>query len=482
MYRDAQPAWHRDVKWMSGILLVLALGAAVLFFSLAQITDRSRAEPLLQEILDLTLLPGSEPDHLVQVRSGLEWSPGEPLQLLPAVDVFADSTELPDFDVAGAVNRIAGVLAERTVTEGTEGALTLVAPSEFASQLRSAFEDTVPRLSEAMIADAMLPAGLADGSRFANWPLQAVQNPGEPVQPVVGVFVFLDPDRLDGLTTRQIAELVVARLSERVLGQGLAATQEAITNGTLALLLEQSVQDDVRAALHDLFSTLLVNHEDEIGARLEQSRAILEGTQDETPQGLAGLLTAEQRAGMTQEEVNRQVLAALAERAYDGGGRSVLGVMTETDQASRIASVVPLLDALSERANNRYTRWTWFTGAAALLFLTVLVAFSRGLARLANPGIAISLAAAGGSLLFTRLAAGLGGLGTVGLPVSVRTEGLFAHLFGLLAYLGTNLPRDAVPLLVRNHLIVLGVGAALLLLALLARLIRLVRPRRRSWL
>ena len=482
MYRDGQPAWHRDVKWLSGILLVFALGAAVLFFSLAQITDRARAEPLLREILELTLVPGSEPDQLVQVRSGLDWSPGEPLQLLPAVDVFADTTELPDFDVDGAVNRIAGVLAERTVADGTEGALALVAPSEFETQLRSAFEDTVPRLSEALIADAMLPAGLADGSRFANWPLQAVQNPGEPVQPVVGIFVFLDPDRLEDATTRQIAELVVARLSERVLGQGLATTQEAITNSTLSLLLEQSVQNDVRSALHELFTTLLVNHEGEISARLEQSRAVLEGTEDDTPQGLAGLLPADQRAGMTPEQINQQVLSALAERAYEGGGSAVLSVMTETDQASRIAAVVPLLDALSERANGRYTRWTWFTGAAALLFLTILAAFSRGLSRLANPGIAIALAAAGGSLLFTRLAAGLGSLGMVGLPVSVRSEGLFAHLFGLLAYLGTNLPRDAVPLLVRNHLVVLGIGAALMVIALLARLFGFLRPRRRSWL
>lgn len=482
MYRNTQPAWYRDAKWMSGILLVLTLAPAILFFSLAQITERQRAEPLLQEILELTLLPDAGADRLVAVRTGLEWSPDEPLQLMPSVDVFADPTELNDFDVESAINRIAGVLAERTVVDGTEGALALVAPSEFETQLRSAFESTVPQLAESLISDAMLPAGLADGSRFANWPLQALQSPGEPVQPVVGVFIFLDPDRLEGLPSRQIAELVVTRLSERVLGQGLVVTQEAITNDTLELLLVQSVQESVRPALHDLFTTLLVSHRNEIADRLDQSRAVLQGTEATAPAGLAGLISADERADLTAEQANNQVLAALAERAYEGGGRAVLEVLTEADQASRMAAVTPLLDALDARANGRYTRWAWLTGAGALLFLGLLVVFSRGLSRLVNPGLAVAVAAAGGSLLFTRLAAGLGGIGTVGLPVSVRSEGLFAHLFGILAYVGTNLPSEAVPLLVRNHLIVLGVGAALLVIALLLRMFRFVRPRRRSWL
>ena len=483
MYRDVQPAWHRDVKWASGILLVVALAAATLFFSLSQITVRERSEPLLHEVLELTLLPGAEAAQTVAVRRGIEWEPGQRLQLLPGVDVYADPTEIPDFGADDAVSRIAGVLAERTIRQGSEGARAMVSEPVLDAQLQTAFDGPVPRMVHALIGDAMLPAGLADGSRFANWPLQAVQNPGEPVQPVVGVFVYIDPNRLQGLPAREIAELVVARLAERVLGQGLQAAEEAITNPTLEQLLVQSVEGDARVALHELFSTLLVPYREELTNRLEETRTILEGDEEvAAPHGLLGLIPAEELAELDPDEVNEQILTALAERAYDGGGAGVLTVLTETDQASRVASVTPLLTALSAQAHARYVRWTWITGIAALIFLALLVGFSRGTARLANPGFAIALAAAGGSLLFTRLAAGLGSLGSVGLPVSVRSEGLFAHLFGLLAYLGTNLPRDAVPLLVRNHLVVLGVGVGLLVLALLARVFRMLRPRRRSLL
>ena len=482
MYRDVQPAWHRDVKWASGILAVLTLAAATLFFSLSQISERERAQPLIHEILELTLLPGAEDAPTVEVRRGIEWTPGEPLQLLPGVEVYADPTEIPDFAPADAISRIAGVLAESTIREGTEGARALVSAPVLDAQLQDAFDGTVPRMVHALLADAMLPAGLANGSRFANWPLQAVQNPGEPVQPVVGIFVYVDPNRLEGLPAREIADLVVLRVAERILGQGLQAAEEAITNPTLEQILVQTVESDVRSALHEFFSTLLVPYREELASRLEQTRTVLEGEEAPAPDGLLGLIPPEELADMDPEEVNAQILTALAERAYDGGGPGILSVLTETDQASRVASVTPLLDALSDRAHARYMRWTWFTGAAAVVFLALLTVFSRGAARLANPGFAIALAAAGGSLLFTRLASGLGSLGAVGLPVSVRTEGLFAHLYGLLAYLGTNLPRDAVPLLVRNHLVVLAVGAGLLVLALLLRIGRVIRPRRRSLL
>lgn len=483
MYRDSHPAWHRDVKWASGVLLVLSLAAATMFFSAAQITERARAEPLLQSVLELTLLPGNDDAAPpVAVRRGMAYEAGEPLQLLPGVDVFADPTEIADFTVAEAISRIAGVLADRTLRDGSEGARALVSAPVLGTQLQDAFDGPIPRMVHAIVANELLPAGLADGSRFANWPLQALQNPGEPVQPVVGIFVFVDPARLQGATSREIAELVVRRLVERVLGQGLAAGEEVVSNQTLRTLLVQTFEDDVREALHEFFSTLLVSHREESRSRLEQARTILEGTESAADQGLLGLIPAEDLAGLDQSEVNEEILGALATRAYEGGGEAVLSVLTESDQASRIAAVVPLIDALSARAHARYVRWTWFVGAPALLFLTLLIAFSKGAARLVNPGFAIALSAAAGALLFVRLASGLGSLGTVGLPLSVQSEGLFAYLFGLVAYVGANLPGDAIPLFVRNHLIVLGVGGGLLVLAALLRIVQWLRPRRRSLL
>ncbi len=101
---DRSPGWFRDAKWLSGLLLVLALAAATLFFSLAQLTARTRALPLIESVLQLTLLPEGLDGPAVTVRQGIDYQPGEPLQLLPGVEVYADATEIPTFSIDAAPN------------------------------------------------------------------------------------------------------------------------------------------------------------------------------------------------------------------------------------------------------------------------------------------------------------------------------------------------------------------------------------------
>ncbi|MCH7484669.1 MAG: hypothetical protein IIA90_05915, partial [Chloroflexi bacterium] len=41
-----RPGWQIDLKWVAGIFACVAIVAAGVLFSLAEITERGRAEPL----------------------------------------------------------------------------------------------------------------------------------------------------------------------------------------------------------------------------------------------------------------------------------------------------------------------------------------------------------------------------------------------------------------------------------------------------
>lgn len=481
MYRDQTPAWYRDAKWLSGLLLVLSLAAGLVFFSLAQLSARSRAVPLLERILELTLLPGGVETSAIAVRQGVSYTPGERLQLLPGVEVYADPTEVAAFTVGEAQSRIAGVLAEAVIAGGTRNALALMSDVRFGEQLRLAFEGPVPQIVRARLESAMLPSGLDNGSRLADWELQALQKPGEPVQPVVGVFIRTDPARLRTMNDREIGELVVAGLADQVLAEGLGSAQALVTNSNLQQRLTSTVQQEVRESLHSLFTALLLGHQDTIALRLEQAQAAL--AEEEAPaDGLFGLVSAAELQGLTPEQANQVVLSRLAERAYGGGRTALASAITDPQQEARVASIAGLIDGLTSEAQQRYMQLTWLFGVLSFILLVALVLFSEGWGRLVNPGIALSFAAAAGTLLFTRLASALQGMAEVGLPTGVRVDGVFGYLAGLIAYVGSTMPDSALEVLIRNHLVVLAAGGALIVLSVLIWLGRLLRPRRRSYL
>jgi hypothetical protein len=482
MYRgESNPAWFRDVKWVGALLLVASLAAATLTFSLTQLTAEGQGTALLRQVLQLTLLPEGVDEGAVEVRQGVDFRPGEALTLLPGVEVFADATEVGVFRAEDAVGRIAGVLADGLVQSGTTGAYALVTNAGLRDQLDQAFAGPVPLIVRSRLAAALLPSGLEDGSRLADWPTQAVQNPGELVQPIVGVFVYADPAELRELSNRSIGNLVVDRLAETVLDEGLAAAQATITNSNLLARLTSAVDEEARADLHGLLRTVLTGRQGEIASRLEQAQAVLVERESE-PQGLLGILSAEQLAGLSPEQANARVLSALAERSYAGGTPALAALLTEPDQAARLDSVTSLVDGLSLNARNRYLRQTWIFGLASLLFAAVVAGFSSGWGRLVNIGLAVAFSAAGGAALFWQIANLTERAVGAALPGGVRSEGVFAYLRGLLAYVGANTPQTAFDLLLRNHLVVLAVGAGVVVIALLIRLLGAMRPRRRSLL
>ncbi|HZJ09314.1 MAG TPA: hypothetical protein VFD39_06430 [Trueperaceae bacterium] len=480
MYRtERQPAWQRDITWVSGVLLALAVMAGTLLFTQVQLASPERGVDVIRGILQLTLQPGGSASAELGVRAGSSYQAGQPLTLLPGVGVFADPTEVPTFTVDAAIGRIAGVLTGQLIAGGSQSMLTTVSDPVLREQLEAAVNGPIDSLVRGSLESEMLPAGLDDGTRLADWEAQAAGDPGEPVQPVVGVFVYESPTAVARMTAREIGVNVIGQLSDTVMAEGLDAALALVTNSNLRARLNAGVNSRARAEIHGLLVALLLGRSTEIAGRLDEAARVLAGDETESD-ALSGLLPASQLAGLSPEEADAAVLDALAERAYDGGSTLAAAQLTNPEQGERVRGVAPLIDAFTAQARTRYTTWLILTGVLAVLLLGLVIGFSRGLMRLSNAGIAIVLGAAAGAFLFDRARRLLPE--DAALPAGPLVQGVFSALSGTLAYIVTALPGDVVALALRNHLVLLLIGASLILLALVLWLLRGVRPRRRSFL
>lgn len=478
MYRtERQPAWQRDVAWASAVLLALTALLGTLFFSLSQLSNSESGPAAERSILRLTLRPGGA-GSLVEVRTGAGYLAGQPLMLLPGMQVFADATEVPDFAVSDAVSRSAGVLADRLVAGGRGALLEMLSNDALSRQFELALGGPVQPLMATSITAEMLGGGIDDGSRAADWPTQAASNPGQPVQPLVGVFVTFPVNQVQNMSDRQIGAAIVDRLTENVMEGGLQQALALITNDNLRTRLTRGVDTVARARLHELFTTMLMGSEAEMESRLAEAKAALAGSEQESD-SLTSLLPASELAGLSPAQAEERVLEALAERAWRGGGALAAAQLTRSEQVERVSAAAPVLDLFSADANRRYLLWTWLAGLAALLLVVLLVAGSRGMLRLVNPGLALLLGAGLGALAIYRLDQTLPA--AAGLPAGAGAQGVFAALGGLFAHAVRSLPAEAVQLPLRNYLIVGGVGAALIALALVLWLVSGIRPRRRSF-
>jgi len=480
MYRtERQPAWQRDITWASGVLLALAVMVGALLFTQAQLASPDRGVAVIRGILQLTLQPGGAGSGDLGVRAGSSYQPGQPLTLLPGVEVYADPTEIPSFTGEAAIGRIAGVLTGQLITGGSQAMLSAVGEPTLRAQLEAAVSGPIDTLMRASLEAEMLPSGLDDGTRLADWPAQAAANPGEPVQPVVGVFVYESANAVARMTAREIGVFVVGSLSDTVMAEGVDAALALVTNANLRARLDAGVNSRARAEVHGLLVSMLLGRSAEIEARLAEASQVLAGEEPDSD-ALSGLLPASQLAGLSPEEANAAVLDALAQRAYQGGSALAAAQLTTPEQASRVRGVAPLIDAFSAQARARYTTWLVFTGVLAVVLLALVVGFSRGLMRLSNAGLAVLLGAAAGAFLFDRARRMLPE--EAALPAGPLVQGVFSALSGTLSYIATSLPGDLVSLALRNHLVLLLIGASLILLALVLWLLRGVRPRRRSFL
>lgn len=479
MYRtERQPAWQRDITWASGVLLAVTVLVGTLLFTQMQLASPERGVPIIRGIVQLTLQPGGDAATGLGVRAGSTYQAGQPLMLLPGLDVYADSTEIPGFTVDQAIGRAAGVLTGRLIDGGSSALLASVSDPTLSAQLRTAVDGPIAAMMRAALESEMLPSGLDDGSRLADWPAQAAANPGSLVQPIVGIFVYESPTRLATMGLRAIGVSVVGQLSDMVMAEGMGAALAQVTNANLRARLEDGAGTDARASIHQLLVAILAGRSDEMAARLAEANAVLAGEQDDDD-ALSGLLPASQLAGLSPEQANDAVLDALAQRAYQGGGELAAAQLTRPEQASRLRGVAPLIDGYTAAAQGRYRTWTVAAGVLGLLLLVLIIGFSRGLSRLANPGLAIALGAAAGAVVFELARRNLPAEAT--LPAGAQVQGVFGALTGLVSYAASVLPDTLVTLGRTNHVAMLILGGALIVLGLLMWLLRGVRPRRRSF-
>lgn len=478
MYRtERQPAWQRDIAWASAVLLVLTVLAGTQLFTQAQLSTQSTGTEVIRSVLSMTLQPsGAEPAE-VGVRAGASYQAGQPLTLLPGLEVFADATEIPGFTVEGAVGRIAGVLTDRLITSGSQTLLASIGDPVIAGQFQTAVNGPVAALMRGALEAEMLPSGLDDGSRMADWRAQQAANPGNLVQPIVGIFVYESPNRLAQMNARQIGVSVIGQLADQVLEEGLASATALITNQNLGVRLQTGVDVVARSQIHQLFGSLIAGRAGELESRLAEARAVAAGQAESETSGLSGLLPASQLAGLTPEQANEAVLDALAQRAYQGGSAIAAAQLTRPEQATKVRGVGGVIDAFSARAHGRYTGWTTMAGVIALVLAALLVGFSRGALRLVNLGLALAIAVAPGAWLFSRLGDWLPQVSS--LPAGAQAQGVLGAISGLTGFAYSNLPTEIVSLAARNHLYALLFAGVLVVLALLLWLMQGMRPRRR---
>lgn len=478
---NRNPLWFTDAKWFSAILLTLLAVMAALSFVLGRATESIAIRPVTERILALALVP-DEAQQAVAVREVSSYVAGQPLELLPGTGIYADPTEIPSFTVLQAQNRIAGVLTEEIMNEGVTQALQQVQGSVLGPQLDAAVAGPITQLVRAQLAAALLPAGLDNGSRMADWRLQARQRPGQPVQPIVGVFVQADAARLETLSAAEIGGLVVDGVADTLLAEGLPAARELISNAALLQRLEDTAAGPVRSSLHGLLVTVLLGYSAELDGRLTEAQAVLRDQAAATPAqgGIPGLIPEAELAGLTVAQANERIIAQLAGRAWLSGSSGVLAVITDPAQVSRVQQVSWLLDALSEQAHRSWLRSAWLYGSAALVLAVLLAVFSSGWGRLLNPGIAITLAAGSGALLSRWLVAWQQSLGSASLPAAGAADGVLGQLSALLRFVMASLPQATLPAIARDYLLVTAFGAALIVISVLGWLFQVFRPRRRS--
>ena len=478
--RNRNPGWRADVKWLAGIVLAIAATAAAALFCLALLSRPASGSQVLAGILRPVLL--GEDGSRIAARSESEFTPGGPLQLLPGLEISLDPTELADFDAEQAQNRIAGVMTSLLREGGRDGVLALASDSQLLRQLSGALDGPVKQLVSAQLGAALLGAGLADGSRMADWRTQAANNPGAPVQPLVGVFVRAPASVVEDLSAAGIGQLAIDGLAEEFLVGGEAAARDLLANPNLLALYDGAVAGPLASGLHGLFRALLLGFATEIGERIEAAQQQLTASSEDQGIGAGlgqGLLSQGELAGLSVAEANELLLGRLAERVHEGGPQVLDSLLADQGQQAAARQAAPLLQRFTAEAAAGYMRLAWLAAFVSLLFALLLVGVSGGRGRLANPGIALLVAGLPGLLLTDWLGRQASGLAArAGL---FSGQGFIADTWEGIRSLILAVPAELLTAARLPWLCVAAAGAFMLLLVLIVWLAPFAGTRRRRF-
>ncbi len=471
---ERRSTWQHDVRWLAALLLVVVVAAAAAASSLTRLTAATQIEPLAREVLTLAVGPSDEMVRLAP--SGAGYQVGSPLEVLPGVPAQLDPSEILTFDVETAVSRVAGVLTERYLSVGGAGTWSEVEDGAWRQVLERVDVAVLRPILVSALQGPLFEVGIGDGSRAANWPQQAAQNPGEAGQPLVGVFVTVPPLALQGRSAREIGELVVAELAEVVASEGADAARVLVTNPNVTAALERALSGPVRDTLHAALQAVVASREAEIAARLADARDVLAGS---TParDPWAGLVDSGDFGRLDTAERRERVLQELAQRAILGGSAAVLAALPESGVRQRVMRAAPVLDLLDRGTHRQARTWAWTLGVVAVLLTVIVVLTADGFGRVTWPGLAWLLGAAPGlaAAWFWRDLAPMEVW-----PGSPALEGVWANLVDTLRLALGQLSTTAAETVLWAHLVPAGIGAAFVLIGVTGWLGAQLRPTRRG--
>ena len=471
---ERRPAWQHDVRWLATLLLLVAVALGAAASSLARLTAPATVEPLARELLTLAVGPTDIVPRLVPSTTGYE--AGAPLALLPGVPAEADASEIPVFDTAAAVSRVAGVLAERFLADGGPATWVSIEDPTWRDVLEAVDEAVLRPLLVGALQGPLFAVGVGDGTRVANWPQQAQQNPGQPVQPLVGVFVTVPPLALQGRSPREIGELVVVELAQVVADEGGAAALDLVTNPNVNAALRSALDGPARVDLHAALEALVASRAGEVETRLADARAVLAGgTPASDP--WAGLVDPDDLGRLDTAERRDSVLDALAQRAALGGSEAVLASLPESGVRERAVRASAVLDAVDRAAHRQARSWSWVLGVVAVLLTLIVVLTADGFGRVTWPGLAWLLGAGPGvaAAWFWRELVPLEAW-----PSSPAVEGVFTVLLDTVRLALAQLGHVAAETVLWAHVVPAGIGAAFVLIGVTGWLGAQLRPARRN--
>jgi hypothetical protein len=271
MRNPGRSAWQVDVTWAAALLAWAAIAVATAAGMAARATAPDLGPTLHTALLDAAFVEEADAPTLVAEEPVIQLT--DPFEPIPGAGVAVALAELPELTVDGVRGRVAAALAGARL----QGSAWLdgVTDPALADELRALDAAVLRPLAEAELRRALYPLGLDDGSRAADWATQAQRNPGQPVQPIVGVFVRLPVNQVQGAGPLLVGERVVAGLTGFLLDGGRPAAEAALANAQLSQALAAALDGPLPAAWRDALDAALRDRDRALAARLTTLRAVV---------------------------------------------------------------------------------------------------------------------------------------------------------------------------------------------------------------
>ena len=120
-----RPSWQIDLKWVAGIFACVAIVVSGVLFSLAEITERGRAEPLSAAFVAFLVDNRVTDDEFEAVQAQAATDPSSTISLSP-LGVEVPGSQIAGLDSEATSLLFAGELAAVLYAEGTEAAEALI--------------------------------------------------------------------------------------------------------------------------------------------------------------------------------------------------------------------------------------------------------------------------------------------------------------------------------------------------------------------